>query len=167
VILACVTGGNIVDKELDRCNFLYRNVLEYSDEWRTLTWRRYMSLPIKKILSIIKSKGSALNVDNLNLNLAPGELVEVRSEEEILSTLDEKGKLKGVSFMPEMKEFCGKKFKVYKRIEKIRVESSGEIRKIKNPTVFLEGVVCDGKISGPCDRACFCWWREAWLKRLP
>jgi hypothetical protein len=127
-----------------------------------------MSIPFGKINSMIKARPQASSiVENMSLNLKPGELVEVCSEKDILSTLDDKGKLKGVAFMPEMKKFCGKRFKVFKRVEKIRVESSGEIRKIKNPTVFLEGVVCDGEISGPCDRACFCWWREAWLKRVP
>jgi hypothetical protein len=157
-----------MDKGLEQCNFLYPNVLDYSSICRTLTWRRYMSIPFGKINSMVKARQHASsNVDNMSLNLKPGELVEVCSEKDILSTLDDKGKLKGVAFMPEMKKFCGKRFKVFKRVEKIRVESSGEIRKIKNPTVFLEGVVCDGEISGPCDRACFCWWREAWLKRVP
>ena len=156
-----------MDEGMEQCNFLYSNVLDYSTICRTLTWRRYMSIPFRKIISMGKARPAAPNVDSVSLNLKPGEMVEVLSEKDILSTLDEKGKLKGVAFMPEMKEFCGKRFKVLKRVEKIRVESSGEIRKIKNPTVFLEGVICDGKISGPCDRACFCWWREAWLKRVP
>jgi hypothetical protein len=103
----------------------------------------------------------------MNKDFKVGELVEVRSENEIISTLDENGKLDGVAFMPEMKKFCGKRFKVLKKVEKIRIETGEEIRKVNNPTFFLEGVVCDGEISGPCDRACFCWWRESWLKRIP
>jgi hypothetical protein len=156
-----------MDADLNQCNFLYPNVLDYSRTWKLLTLKRYLSMPFKKLSLSQKQKNEVSNVKNGTLDLKPGELVEVCSEKEILSTLDEKGKLKGVAFMPEMKKFCGKQFKVYKRVEKIRVESSGEIRKIKNPTVFLDGVVCDGELSGPCDRACFCWWREAWLKRVP
>jgi hypothetical protein len=99
------------------------------------------------------------------LNLQPGEWVEVRSAKEIFATLDAQGKLKGLRFTPEMVKFCGKKFRVYKRLEKIILEATGELRKIKTPTVILEGVFCDGKAHGGCDRSCFCFWREAWLKR--
>ncbi len=41
--------------------------------------------------------------------------MEVRSKEEILRTLDENGRLDGMPFMPEMLEFCGKRFQVFKR----------------------------------------------------
>lgn len=34
-------------------------------------------------------------------------MVEVRSKEEILKTLDRKGQLNGLPFMPQMFEFCG------------------------------------------------------------
>ena len=38
------------------------------------------------------------------LNLRVGELVEVRSEDEILATLDVDGELEGLPFMPEMRD---------------------------------------------------------------
>ena len=53
------------------------------------------------------------------LGLKAGDEVEVKSIDEILSTLDDKGRLDLLPFMPEMKKFCGKKFKVYKREDKI------------------------------------------------
>jgi hypothetical protein len=99
------------------------------------------------------------------LNLKPGDWVEVRSAREIFATLDAKGKLRGLAFTPEMMKFCGMKFKVYKKLEKIVLEATGEMRKIKTPTVLLEGVFCDGKAHGNCDRSCFCFWREEWLRR--
>jgi hypothetical protein len=40
--------------------------------------------------------------------------VEVRNEAEILSTLDENGRLDGLPFMPEMQQFRGQRFRVYK-----------------------------------------------------
>ena len=89
------------------------------------------------------------------LDLQPGEWVEVRSAEEIFDTLDERGKLKGLGFNLEMIEFCGRRFKVYKRVNRIIMESRA-----------LEGVFCDGKLHDECDRSCFCFWREAWLKRI-
>jgi hypothetical protein len=101
-----------------------------------------------------------------NLALKSGDWVEVRSAREIFSTLDQHGKLKGLAFTPEMVKFCGKRFRVFKRLENIILESTGELRRIKSPTVLLEAVFCDGKAHGECDRSCFCFWREAWLRRI-
>jgi len=100
-------------------------------------------------------------------NLLVGEWVEVRSAKEILATLDRQGKLKGLRFTPEMVKFCGKRLRVYRKLDKIILEATGELRKIRTPTVLLEGVFCDGSAHGGCDRSCFCFWREAWLKRVP
>jgi len=99
-----------------------------------------------------------------SLGLQPGDLVEVRSKEEILSTLDVNGLNKGLLLMPEMLGFCGQQFKVYKRVERFVLEHTGEFRRMKN-TVLLDGVLCDGW-GGACDRSCFFFWREAWLKRV-
>jgi len=99
------------------------------------------------------------------LNLKPGELVEVKSEQEILATLDKNKKHKGLLFMAGMRNFCGKRFRVFKRLETILLESNMEYRKMKN-TVLLEGVMCDGKEFYGCDRSCFHFWREAWLRRV-
>jgi len=103
--------------------------------------------------------------DATDLNLQPGELVEVRSEKEIFATLDREGKLKGLRFTSEMRNYCGEEFRVYKRVRKIIVETTGEMRTIRSPTVLLEGVICDGSAHSGCDKACFCFWREEWLRR--
>lgn len=97
------------------------------------------------------------------LNLQSGEWVRVKPEKEILASLDNCDQNKGLAWMPIMNRYCGKKLKVYKRLDKIVLESTGEIRKLKN-TVLLEGGICDG-IYG-CDRSCFHFWREAWLERV-
>jgi len=108
----------------------------------------------------------AATTDEEHLNLQPGELVEVRSEKEIFATLDHEGKLNGLRFNPEMRKYCGGRFGVYRRLEKIILETTGELRTVRTPTVLLEGVFCDGEAHGGCDRSCFCFWREAWLKRV-
>lgn len=46
------------------------------------------------------------------------------------------------------------------------LETNGELRKMKN-TVLLEGAMCDGKAFSGCDRSCFHFWREVWLRRVP
>jgi hypothetical protein len=99
------------------------------------------------------------------LGLRPGELVEVKSIGEILATLGPDRKCKGLLWMTGMRKYCGKRYRVFKRIENILLESNGDSRKMTN-TVILEGVMCDGAEFGDCDRSCFHFWREAWLKRV-
>ncbi len=98
------------------------------------------------------------------LRLQPGELVEVKSEAEIRETLDERGRHRGLLWMPNMARFCGKRYKVHKRIETMMLEATGGLRKAKN-TVLLEDVMCEDLYG--CDRSCFHYWREAWLRRVP
>jgi len=91
-----------------------------------------------------------------------GDLVRVRPMESIISTLDEKGTLEALPFMPEMKQFCGKEFRVFCRLEKTCVEGYGA-RTLPN-TLILEGVRCNGAAHDGCQRACTLLWKEAWLE---
>jgi hypothetical protein len=102
--------------------------------------------------------------DGEALNLQPDEWVEVKSKVEIFDTLDREGKHRGLRFVPEMYDFCGKPFRVFKRVERICLENTPDVRRIKN-TVLLEGGICRGGGVG-CDRACFHFWREIWLRRV-
>jgi len=108
--------------------------------------------------------GAQTSCESHSLGLCPGEKVEIRGESEILATLDENGTFEGLQFMPEMRKYCGRKFKVLNRVNKIMVEGHG-VRRMKN-TVNLEGVTCDGKAHSGCQRSCFVLWKEAWLKRV-
>lgn len=47
-----------------------------------------------------------------------GDRVEVRSKEEILATLDSNGRLEGLPFMPQMFEYCGQGFQIFKSAHK-------------------------------------------------
>ncbi len=78
------------------------------------------------------------------LNLRTGELVEVRSEAEILATLDSDGRLDRQPFMPEMLEYCGKQFRVYLRSDKTcdTISNTGA-RRMWN-TVHLDDLRCNG-----------------------
>jgi len=107
-----------------------------------------------------------ISIEMEPLNLQPGEWVEVKSIEEIFQTLDNGKRYKGLFFMPDMENFCGKKFRVFKRVEIIKLEETGEVRKLKTPSVFLEGVFCNGEQHEGCDRACFHFWKEAWLRKI-
>ena len=109
--------------------------------------------------------GGLKRTPSATLDLKPGELVEVKSKEEIIATLDSMGRNRGLYFTPEMVKHCGKRFRVLKRLDKMMNEKTGEMMKIAN-TVLLEGSTCDGKAHGGCQRLCYCLWREIWLRRV-
>jgi hypothetical protein len=99
------------------------------------------------------------------LNLQPGEWVEVKSFEEIQATLNSFNKLRGLGFAPDQKHFCGKRFRVTGRVERMILEWTGELKKL-NDTVALDAVHCDGGLCRACPRNCYFLWREDWLKRV-
>jgi hypothetical protein len=105
------------------------------------------------------------SVAGSKLGLRVGELVEVRSEEEILATLDENGELDSLPFMPEMLQFCGRQFAVHKVANKLcdTMTRTG-MRRMHN-AVHLTDVRCDGQAHGGCQTGCLVYWKEAWLKR--
>ncbi|MDR7420277.1 MAG: hypothetical protein QN178_15350 [Armatimonadota bacterium] len=99
--------------------------------------------------------------------LRPGDWVEVRSPEEILATLDERGDLDGLPFMPEMLAHCGRRYQVWKRAEKAcdTIHKTGSRRMLD--AVHLLGLRCDGSAHGGCQAGCLLFWKEAWLRRAP
>ena len=101
------------------------------------------------------------------LNLRVGDWVEVKRADEILKTLDPVGNLEYLPFMPEMVRFCGRRFRVLRRIDKTcdTIDKTG-MRRMKH-TVILDDVRCDGQSHGGCQAACMIFWKEAWLKRVP
>ena len=100
--------------------------------------------------------------------LRVGDGVQVKSKEEILATLDKRGRLEGLPFMPEMLKYCGHRYKVYKRAEKTGQYSNfpGYGSRRMFSTVFLEGLRCDGEYHNECDALCLLYWKEAWLKKV-
>ena len=98
------------------------------------------------------------------LGLRAGDVVEIRSEREILTTLDERGKLDGLPFMPEMLQFCGTRTRVFRRADKTcDTVISYTSRRLTN-TVHLADLRCDGQRHGGCQAGCLLFWKEAWLK---
>ena len=66
--------------------------------------------------------------------LHAGEMVEVRSLPEILATLDERGCLEGMPFMPEMAMYCGHRFPVHRRVDKVWEYAHGTgVRRVPTP----------------------------------
>lgn len=116
----------------------------------------------------VKQRGSA-EQDSLSaspLDLKSGELVRVRSRDEILATLDNEGKLKGCSFIDVMWPYCGTTHRVFKPVRRFVDERNYQVRNTRG-MVLLEGVMCTGTgFYGDCDRSCLFFWREEWLERV-
>jgi len=99
------------------------------------------------------------------MKLRAGDYVAVRSAEDIEATLDEKGCLEGLPFMPEMAPYCGTVHRVYKRIDKIiDIVANTGLRRMTN-TVTLADLRCDGSAHRGCQSGCQMLWKEAWLRR--
>jgi hypothetical protein len=98
--------------------------------------------------------------------LQPGDVVLVRSWEEIQATLNHWNSLKGCNFLEEMSPYCGTTQRVLKRVERFLDERDYLVKKC-NGIVLLEDVICDGTVDfGKCDRTCFFFWREEWLEKV-
>jgi hypothetical protein len=114
----------------------------------------------------IEGKATSGSTSTGSLGLQPGEIVEIKSREEIFATLDENDKTQGLRFDSEMLKYCGRRARVLRRIEKIIDEKTGRMLSIKRDCVILEGVICTGDYHRSCPRAIYPYWREAWLRRV-
>jgi hypothetical protein len=97
-----------------------------------------------------------------------GELVRVKTYEEIGKLMDKHGCTEGLHFMPGMKEYCGREVRVFKRVRAIFDERSWRMLKIKN-TYLLEGAICTSRglyEREGCDRCCFYFWKDVWLEKV-
>jgi len=110
-------------------------------------------------------EGGASKAPSEALNLQPGELVEVRTKDEIMETLDRNQRNRGLWFDAEMLPYCGGIYRVLRRVNRIIEERTGRMITLKNSCIVLEGVVCRSDFHRLCPRAIYPYWREAWLKR--
>jgi hypothetical protein len=100
------------------------------------------------------------------LNLRPGEMVEIRNLEEIRQTLDTRGRNRGLVCDLELGKFCGKKYRVRSRLDRMISERTGQMREVGG-TVILDGNLCIcARTLGGCPRQEYCYWREVWLRRV-
>jgi hypothetical protein len=88
----------------------------------------------------------------------------VRPAEEIEARLDLAGRTDGLTFMPEMARFAGRRFPVLEVIP--LVYEHDRYVKTRVPVYILQGLHCSGAAggaSGPCERSCALLWHEDWL----
>jgi hypothetical protein len=103
------------------------------------------------------------------LELRPGELVRIKSYEEILKTLNTRNTNRGLYFDAEEVPYCGGEFKVLRRVSRIIDEKTGLMQEMKTPSVILESVICESRYSECrlfCPRSIYPYWREIWLERV-
>jgi hypothetical protein len=111
-------------------------------------------------------QGTLTRTPSEELNLQPGEVVEVKSWAEIMKTLDRNNKNRGLWFDVEMMKFCGRRFKVHSRVRRIINEKTGKMLQLSNSCIILSGVACNGDCHEFCPRSEYIYWREIWLKRV-
>ena len=76
------------------------------------------------------------------LNLQPGEWVEVKSQEEILGTINAQGFNRGMRYDMEMSKYAGNRYRVQMRVDRLINEQTGKMMEMKSPCIQLENVFC-------------------------
>jgi len=103
------------------------------------------------------------------LNLQAHEQVQVKTQEEILATVNRRNRNRGLSFDEEMVEFCGGTYRVLRRVERIINERTGKMMALPGDCIILDGVTCQSRFKNKrlfCPRGIYPYWREIWLKRV-
>lgn len=111
-------------------------------------------------------KGTGPSQATPPLNLQPGDLVEVKSKEEIMATLGPNNRNRGLWFDGEMLPYVGRRGRVHGRLDHIVDEVSGRMLKLRD-CVVIEEINCMGCYHRFCPRSDYIYWREAWLRRVP
>lgn len=138
----------------------YRVLVRGYDGWARLVGAR--PFPMRH--------GTLASTPTQELGLQPGEWVRVKSHDEILATLDSNDRNRGLFFDVEATKFCGRTFRVLRRVTRIVDERTGRMLNFRNPCIVLEQVYCGGEMSKYrlfCPRAIYPYWREIWLERVP
>ena len=92
--------------------------------------------------------------------------MEVLPPSAILATLDAGGRSDGLLFMPEMVRYCGRRFQVERRTERVcdTIGYTGS-RRLAD-AVMLDDLRCDGAGHDGCQAECRFTWKEVWLRRI-
>ena len=132
---------------------------------RRIAKARKMLFPIRQErLNESKSNVIATNTTALQ----EGDLVEVLPFDDILKTLDENMCFGKTLFLEGMKQYCGKRFRVIKKLKTMIDEQSWRMVRLKD-SVILENAICAAKgqyDKEGCDRCCFYFWKEQWLRKV-
>lgn len=122
-----------------------------------------------KLLHLFKPKSKPRPPANAEqTKILPGDIVRVRSKEEIDTILDDWGGTRGCIFTPEMYSCCNRLYRTLKRVDYFYDEVKQKMCKCKN-IYLLKGAVCSGRrrlFPESCDRNCFLFWHASWLEKV-
>lgn len=99
------------------------------------------------------------------LDLQPGEWVQIKSYNEILTTLNANNRNRGLWFDAEMVKYCNGVYQVLCRVEKIIDPKSGKMLRLENDCIILDGVTTRGDHHRFYPQNEYPFWREIWLRR--
>jgi hypothetical protein len=133
--------------------------------WMVLTplWYTYAPMGLGRPVPVGTLKRTPVG----NLGLQPGEMVRIKSESEIVKTLDARARNRGLTCDGGMRRFCGESYRVRNRLDRMISEPTGEMKNVEG-TVILDNLNCTCTYHvGGCPRGDFIYWREVWLERIP
>ena len=131
-----------------------------------IPWNYYAKRGLKHFYHFVSKQKEKGKVVPKAQEFEVGEMVKIRSWDEIQSTLDSFKELKGCAFLPEMNQYCGKTERVLQVMERFLDERDYKVKKVRG-IVLLEGVICRGTpVFGRCDRCCHLFWRAEWLEKV-
>lgn len=162
-----VTAARIVFKEIRRGDLSVPEVLRLIVHW---SWQ--------KLQRAAGADGSLHGPHKLtpseSLSLKPGEVVRVKSRAQIVATLDQQNRNRGMGICCEMTRCCGREAKVRYRVDRLIDERTGTMRELSD-TVVLQNIRNDERLNeeclcygqlGDCPRGELMYWREIWLERV-
>lgn len=136
---------------------------------------RYQRFSRRRLPSWARIKGGAdlpdvrgilTTTPTVDLALQPGDLVEVKALDEIVATLSVNQRNRNLWFDREMIRYCGRRFTVLRRVDRLLDEKTGHMIQTKTPSIILDGVVCVGDYHKLCPREDYAFFREIWLKKV-
>jgi len=96
-----------------------------------------------------------------------GDIVEIRPWPEIRATLDERGLLDELPFMPEMLAMCGQRAVVFRCMHRLFDYRKSRRMRHMDGAVLLVRAVCNGAQHGHCEASCHTIWKTQWLRQVP
>jgi hypothetical protein len=133
-----------------------------------MPWNYYVKRGLKTVYHMTietNANEPTKSLPNVSV-LQAGDLVRVRSWEQIQRSLNPFKELKGCAFLPEMKQYCGSTQRVLQVMERFLDERDYKMKKVRG-VVLLENTICRGTpVFGRCDRCCHLFWREEWLEKV-
>ncbi|MGY1711355.1 hypothetical protein ACI8AC_17800 [Geodermatophilus sp. SYSU D00758] len=116
-------------------------------------------------VSVPPIQGTLTRTPSVDLGLAAGDRVRVKTRREIRRTLNRDGRNRGLAFDVEMTPYCGTSTRVQRVVHRIIDDWTGRMLKLPGRCLVLEGGVCRGLYHGLCQRQIEPYWHEVWLER--